>query len=174
MVRRKLFLRWSLLVILMVIGSAIVQRLGWFQLMYDSDFTKLTVMTLLLFAGGTFWCGTLIWRLENAAESLHNKALSRAGLLSDIEVSAGHGWLSAGICQGLGLLGTVWGIYAVFAGGFVGFAGGDANAIQTLLERLSSGMATATITTIVGLICSMLLHIQYHMLGSAIDRMKTP
>jgi hypothetical protein len=199
MVRRKLFLRWALLAVLILIGAFIALRLGWLGLMYESDFTKLTVITLISFAAASAWCGLLTWRANDTLEKFDSgqrkvrwakgkdgaalqKVLAelesaRPGIdaeIKAIEDDAEWGWYVVSLCMGLGLLGTVWGIFAVFYGGLSGFAGGDTKVIEDLLERLSSGMATATITTIVGLICSMALHLQYHMLNNALERMKEP
>lgn len=185
--------------VLILIGAFIALRLGWLEIMFESDFTKLTVMTLAIFAGAASLCGLLTWYADNTLEKFKTgqrklrwakekggetlakvqteQVMDRAELdaeIKSIEDAAEWGWYAVSVCMGLGLLGTVWGIFAVFNGGLSGFAGGDAKVIQDLLERLSSGMATATITTIVGLICSMLLHLQYHMLNNALERMKKP
>jgi hypothetical protein len=175
MLRRKNFLRWSLLASLTGVGAVILSNLGWFGLMYRSDFTRLTVVTLLAFAFGTLWCGYLAWRADELEERRKDPSLNRAGIIKDIENDAGHGWLIADfICPSLGLLGTVLGLFATFMGAFEGFRSTDPDAIQRLLGQISAGMSTALVTTIVGLVCSILLSVQLHILGWATERMKKP
>jgi len=175
MLRRKIFLRWSLVASLTGVGAVILMNLGWFGLMYRSDFTRLTVITLIAFAFGTLWCGFLSWRADELEERKRDPSLNHAQILKDIENDAGHGWLVADfICPSLGLLGTVVGLFYTFMGAFEGFMSNDPAAIQRLLEQISAGMSTALVTTIVGLICSIILSLQMHMLGWATERMKKP
>ncbi|KPJ85277.1 hypothetical protein AMJ57_03685 [Parcubacteria bacterium SG8_24] len=168
---RILFLRWSLVVSLTVVGLVIAAVLGWFELMYRLDVTKLSVAILVVFAAATVWCGLLTWRLETGLEVIRGPE-NRSKLFREVDGNAEHGWFAAGICEKLGLTGTVFGFVIMLIGGFSGFQSTDPAATQQLLERLSTGMSTAFITTLVGVICSILLSIQYHLLARAVERYK--
>jgi len=169
LMRRTLFLRWSLLLSLAAVGAAIAWSLGWFKLAYDLDVTKLSFVILAVFAIATLWCGRLSWRLDTGTEILKTPEI-RQKYFKCIEDDAEHGWFAAGLCEKLGLTGTVFGLVIMLIGGFQGFQGTDPQSIQLLLERLSTGMSTAFITTLVGVVCSILLSLQYHQLARALAK----
>lgn len=171
MMRRKLFLQWSLILSLTAVGAAIAGTLGWFGLVYRMDVTKLSFVIIAVFAAASCWCGVLSWRLDGGIEWIKT-AENRKKYFKEIEDDAEHGWFAAGLCEKLGLTGTVFGLVIMLIGGFKGFQGTDPQSIQMLLERLSIGMSTAFLTTLVGVICSILLNLQYHRLAQALKKVK--
>jgi hypothetical protein len=80
------------------------------------------------------------------------------------------GWFVSGLLLKLGLLGTVVGFVLMLAP-IAELESFDLTDIQGLLQRMTGGMGVALNTTLLGLICSMLLGIQYLMLDRAADRL---
>lgn len=78
------------------------------------------------------------------------------------------GWFIADVILKLGLLGTIVG-FIYMLGSIKNITDFDVNNMQQILQHMSSGMATALYTTLVGLICSILAAIQYQMIEQSID-----
>ena len=70
------------------------------------------------------------------------------------------GWFSADFMIKLGLLGTVIG-FIFMLGTITRMEDVDANAMRIILQEMGTGMATALLTTMAGLVCSMLLGVLY-------------
>jgi hypothetical protein len=79
------------------------------------------------------------------------------------------GWFMVDIELKLGLLGTVVGF--ILLGALTQTTQFDLGTMQKLLTQMSAGMGTALYTTFVGLIASMLLGVQYHLLDRAADEL---
>ncbi|MCG7905076.1 MAG: MotA/TolQ/ExbB proton channel family protein [Candidatus Thiodiazotropha taylori] len=80
------------------------------------------------------------------------------------------GWFISGLLIKLGLLGTVIGFVLMLAP-VAELESFDLADIQGLLQRMTGGMGVALNTTLLGLVCSMLLGLQYLMLDRAADRL---
>lgn len=173
---KRLFLQWALMTSLTAVGVVIAALLGWFGTMYRLDVTKLSLVILAVFAAATAWCGRLAWRTDlalGAQASEDGKKLGFQKFVKETENQAEHGWFAVGLCEKLGLTGTVFGFIIMLVNGFGGFAISDPLAIQRLLERLSAGMSTAFVTTLVGVVCSILLSLQFHQLERSLERLKS-
>ena len=79
------------------------------------------------------------------------------------------GWFMVDIELKLGLLGTNVGF--ILLGALTQTTQFDVSTMQKLLTQMSAGMGTALYTTFVGLIASMLLGLQYHLLDRAADEL---
>jgi magnesium-transporting ATPase (P-type) len=164
---KRLFLRWALFSNLVLVALLIFYQLGWLSLIYALDATKLSFLILIVFAAAVVYCGVLSWRADKLSES---KPLLQAEVQS-LEIDSENGWFAAEICVKLGLTGTVLG-FVMMLSGFVGFDGTDPQSTQNLIKHLSSGMSTAFTTTLVGVVCDVILIVQYHVLSNRIKRMK--
>ena len=71
------------------------------------------------------------------------------------------GWFTSEICLTLGLIGTVSGFILMLYGAFSEINISDTVSIQESLKKMSLGMSTALYTTLVGLLTSLVLKIQY-------------
>lgn len=162
--RRRFFLRWSVLPSLMLVGALFVANLGWFTTMHDGDRTRLTYLILFIFLYGSLLAGRLAWRLSRLQEGEEEKADS-------LKSKLGHAPFLEGLCERLGLLGTLFGVSMMLSGGFGGIAeGGDV--AQESLRTLTTGMATAIISTLVGYICSILLKVQFHFIEHRLEEIE--
>lgn len=172
MTAKRLFLRWSLIGSLTMAGFCIITFLGWIDMMVEYDVTKLSVVILCVFTVATLWCGRLTWRLDRRIPLTHGPAFARMKFIKSIENEAEHGWFAAGLCEKLGLTGTVFGFVIMLIGGFHGIDSSDPASMQRLLEQLGTGMSTAFITTLVGVVCSIILSIQYHLLARELESLQ--
>tara|TARA_B100000700_G_C14985382_1_gene828557 strand:- start:1008 stop:1520 length:513 start_codon:yes stop_codon:yes gene_type:complete len=146
-----------------MIFSSILQ-IGWsygiVQTLYENDVTKLSVVMVVIFAWQSLACGV---ELNNQcspfkSDKYTKKAVERGWFLSDILLS-------------MGMVGTVIGFIAMLTGFFdLDFT--DAESVQSLIGNLGYGMSTALTTTLVGLVCSILLKLQFFMLENVIDENK--
>ena len=78
------------------------------------------------------------------------------------------GWFLSDAMLKLGLLGTIIGFIFMLVP-VSGISDFDSNAIRNVLQEMSGGMSTALHTTLIGLICSILASLQYHMLDKHCD-----
>ncbi len=79
------------------------------------------------------------------------------------------GWFLAGLVIKLGLLGTVIG-FVLMLGSVSGLESLDIGDVKQLMQQMTQGMGIAMNTTMVGLVSSMLLGIQYLLLDRSADR----
>lgn len=82
------------------------------------------------------------------------------------------GWFICGLLIKLGLLGTVIGFIVMLAT-VDSTQSFDVTAIQKLLVGMSQGMRVALYTTLVGLVTSMVLSMQYLLLDRSADRLQS-
>ncbi len=79
------------------------------------------------------------------------------------------GWFFSDIVLSLGMIGTVAGFMMMLTG-FATLDFSDIEAAQGMVARLGAGMATALSTTLIGLIASVLLKLQFFMLERTLER----
>jgi hypothetical protein len=107
-------------------------------------------LILAVLAGTSLYAGVLAWRFDDGASP-------KEGLR--------HLWFAAGVCQLLGLLGTVAGFYAMFNGG-----GGDAStasgASSELAARVTHGAGVALSATFIGILASIVILLEHHILDA--------
>lgn len=64
------------------------------------------------------------------------------------------------LCTSLGFLGTIVGLVLMVTGAFSSIRVQDTESIQNSIVAMASGIGTALVTTLVGLICSILMEFQ--------------
>ena len=79
------------------------------------------------------------------------------------------GWFFSDIVLSLGMVGTVIG-FMMMLSGFAELDVTSAESAQEMITQLGMGMATALLTTLVGLIASILLKIQFFMLERELEK----
>tara|TARA_B110000196_G_C20595719_1_gene408376 strand:- start:118 stop:540 length:423 start_codon:yes stop_codon:yes gene_type:complete len=80
------------------------------------------------------------------------------------------GWFVSDMMLKLGLLGTIIG-FIFMLGSVANIADFDVSNMQKVLRHMSDGMGTALYTTLVGLVCSVLSAMQYHMIDRHADEL---
>ena len=138
------------------VGLEIAYMTGVLETLYYNDVTKLSVLMVAILLWQSCSC---LHEIRNQCEPFPNdevtdKVLERGWFLSDVLLS-------------LGMLGTVIGFIAMLTG-FVDIDFADAESVQGLIAQLGYGMSTALTTTLVGLISSIVLKIQFFMLENLI------
>jgi hypothetical protein len=165
MIKYKLFLKWWLLMVAVVMATVFSYKSGVFYDIWLKDNSYLSFVILALFYTMTIWCGNKTWRVSKivTGEVEYTNAVKEE--LTRLEEI---GWFFSEQCLTLGMIGTVWGFVTMLPG-FSLVNAGDTGSIQNLLKSLGGGMSTALYTTLVGLICGMLLKLQYFNISHAIE-----
>lgn len=145
------FLRWLLIMVPLTVVAIFAHFFGFYQSVYENDKSWISFTVLGLFALSSLWVG------------FQTKKMSLKG--------SQFLWMLSDMCLTLGMIGTIVGFLMMLVGGFT-IASGDVAGIQALLARFSVGLGTALYTTLVGLICSMLLKLQLFNLGYALGQIK--
>lgn len=153
------YLKWWLLLILVIIGSIISQILGGFYIVWQEDYTKISFIIMGVYLYMTYLTGRSTYLISTILK-LKIKNIDTDDIVNkQITPIEELGWFLSEVCLGLGMIGTVVG----FIGMLYGFSKvnvGDVSSIQALLKGMSEGMATALFTTLVGLICGTLIKMQ--------------
>ena len=185
-----LLLKASLLLSLIVFACYLIFYLGLFELIIESDRSRISVLILVIYLLATVHLfmnvlsldkeiasidkpsrETLIGRFNIEMTRVNEKDhASKLGLLED-ELSNKNalGYLIVDILLKLGLTGTVIGFILMLLpiGEIKDF---DPQILQKLLSTMSGGMAVALYTTLTGLISSMLLKFQYFLIDSSLSQ----
>jgi hypothetical protein len=144
--RRPLFLRW------VVLQAVVATLLAATALAYGDRLQGASLarvpLILAVLAGASCYAGLLAWREDDG--------VSPSGGLR-------HLWFAAGVCQLLGLLGTVAGFYAMFNQGG-GSAATAAGASSELAARVTHGAGVALSATFVGIFASIVILLEHHVL----------
>jgi hypothetical protein len=142
---RPRFLRW------VVLQSVVTTLLAAAAIAYGNRLHGASVamvpLILAVLAGASGYAGLLAWRADDGASPKH-------GLR--------HLWFAAGVCQLLGLLGTVAGFYAMFEE--TGTGAGDA--ASSLAARVTHGAGVALSATFVGILASIVILLEHHALDA--------
>jgi hypothetical protein len=149
---KKHFLRWWLMVCLMVVGAVLMQIYGMWEILNNSDVTKISFLILFLFVIFTIKTGI---RTYSPTKEDYKK-------IRTIEFFADKFLV-------LGMIGTVVGFIYMLRICFVGINAANPATMQAALVKMSFGMGTALFTTAAGLICSLLLKFQLFNLQQAIE-----
>ncbi|MBL8325813.1 MAG: MotA/TolQ/ExbB proton channel family protein [Rubrivivax sp.] len=178
----RLFWQWAVHVGVVLFVAWWLQARGLWRMLVEGDPSGISLGIAALALLVTLWCGHRArllarqaspgsaWRRAHAAERLQDATLC-AQLLADRT----HGphetaWWFCGATLKLGLLGTVVG-FIVMASQIGQTASFELDQIQTLLKQMTTGMAIALYTTLVGLIGNLWLGLQLMLLDRLADRL---
>ena len=138
------FLKWWLLITLTIVVLTIAAYFNFIHFLYAHDLTKLSVAILALFAATTSVIGYKIWNERNAEEKYKY----------NVE------WFVSEMMISLGMIGTVIGFIYMLYSVFSSLNIADTLAVQQSLGKMAQGMGTALLTTLVGLVSSVLIKSQ--------------
>ena len=113
--------------------------------LYESDITKISFLIFLVFVCTSFWIGNKTYLVDR---------------LEDYDQRADVGWFVAESCLALGMVGTVTGFLIMLGTAFENIDVSNTETLQNALTQMALGMSTALYTTLIGLICSLILKIQ--------------
>tara|TARA_B100001115_G_C15589933_1_gene282131 strand:- start:116 stop:574 length:459 start_codon:yes stop_codon:yes gene_type:complete len=139
------FLKWWLLITLTVVGLSIAAYFNFIQFLYAHDLTKLSVAILALFAATSSVIGYKLWKERDVKKKKYGY---------DVE------WFVSEMMISLGMIGTVIGFIYMLYSVFSSLNIADTLAVQQSLGKMAQGMGTALLTTLVGLVSSVLIKSQ--------------
>lgn len=120
--------------IIVIFAMFVAFDAGFISLMFSQDVTYITSAMVAAYV----WLSARIWMEPNHPDH----------------------WFYADSFLPLGMIGTVIGFLIVFSTSLSGFTIGDNAAMLELIKSMSIGIATALWTTLMGLVCSLLLKVQ--------------
>lgn len=140
-------LRWWFIFCLSAFGSYTAWNLGFFDYMMRVDVSYLSAATVAIFSLATLWVGQLTFSARNGDQTF-TKHLPMC-------------WYTAEAMMALGMLGTLIG-FLMLLGTALGspINTADTAAMQKLIAQMAQGFSTSAITTIVGLVCSLIFKLQ--------------
>lgn len=182
-VAERLFWAWALMAGLMLFAAWWMLQHGWWRSLVEGDPSGISLIIVALAAVVTGWCGQRVWTLGTEAQSLagpwrqaYRDDLARAQPQAvQLLAERSHGphetawWFCAATIK-LGLLGTVVGfiVMSTQLGKSQSF---ELAEVQQLLQQMTSGMAIALYTTLVGLVANLWLGLQLLLLDRLADRL---
>ena len=147
-------LKWGLIFCLTLLGVGTLIYFDIHKQIYDADITKLSFLIMSIFFITSIWIGNKTYKLEKFDEY-------------DQDTSVG--WFIAESCLALGMVGTVTGFLLMLGTAFSNIDVSNSASLQKALEFMAVGMSTALYTTLVGLICSLIIKVQLVNLEVAIN-----
>jgi len=148
------FLEWWWFFCSLLLTTFIVWQLDVFEKIWNADQTKISVAILSLFTIMTIYCGRQAWSLSKIKKN--NQDVDET-----IKSRYEPGWFVSEVCLTMGLIGTVSGFILMLYGAFADLNISDTSSVQQSLMNMSLGMSTALYTTLIGLVTSLLLKIQF-------------
>lgn len=178
----RLFWQWAVHAGVVVFIAWWLQHRGLWRALVEGDPSGISVGIAVLSALVTLWCGLRArvlaqqagagsaWRSLHDLERAHESTLAPQLLADRTHGPHETAWWFCGATLKLGLLGTVVG-FIVMASQIGATASFELDQIQTLLKQMTSGMAIALYTTLVGLIGNLWLGLQLMLLDRMADRL---
>jgi len=133
---------WTVFV-LMLLATALGYYFGAVEFMINNDFTYLSFVNIAILYGFTV----------NIMYKAFAKSKSEI-LASDSE------WFLSDAVLSIGMVGTLSGFLVVLYSTFQGLDPSDTESMRTAIETLASGMGTALLTSLVGLVASLIMKYQ--------------
>lgn len=149
-----IFLKWWLMVTLIVVGISTSIYFNFDTFLFENDLTKLSLVIVSLFVICTSVIGYKIW----------NSAIQRKKIY-DYQTE----WFVSEVLISLGMIGTVIGFIFMLYSVFGNLNITDTVAVQESLGMMASGMGTALLTTLIGLISSVLIKSQLVMAENGVE-----
>jgi len=141
----KSVLKWWLIFCLIILGISVSLYFDVHMSLYESDITKLSYLILFIFGCTSIWIGTKTYKV---------------GIQQDYDQKCDVGWFISESCLALGMVGTVTGFLIMLGTAFANVDVTNAITLQQALSDMALGMSTALWTTLVGLICSLIIKVQ--------------
>lgn len=147
-------LKWWLFFCLITTTTTVVYYLGFFQVVWKSDVTKLSFVIIALFFLTSIAIGLKTWK-------------SKTKQLKDTELDSL--WFTSESMLTLGMIGTVAGFILMLGDSFSNIDTSNPETLKAALAAMAVGMSTALYTTLIGLICAQLTKVQLINLESTLD-----
>jgi len=133
------FMIWWLIAVMQIISVLVAIQFGAIEFLLASDQTYLSFITVIMWAAGTYYIGHQAWKANNNFDTP---------------------WFIAESCISVGMIGTLVGFMLMLGSSFADIDPGDTESMKEVIGDMASGMSTALVTTLAGLVTSLFLKIQ--------------
>lgn len=154
-----MFLRWWLITALTASVAVAFWAVGWLKSIYVADVTYLTFLISWIYIIFTVRCGIACRRFDKRKKLFTIPRLIESG------------WFASDQLLSIGMVGTVIG-FIMMLSSFSTLDFEDVSTAQDLMMNLGSGMGTALSTTLLGLVGSVLLKVQYYLIDQNFETLK--
>ncbi len=142
------FTKWWIQFVAILFTCGMMEYFNWWEFMWDSDKTKISVFILGMFTLATLAMGYLSLKgsnedMWNVADRLENYVMFAADTMITV-----------------GMVGTLVGFLLMLNTAFIDLNVNDVKNVQDAIGNMAIGMSTALVTTLVGMICSTLTRLQ--------------
>ena len=167
----KSFLQGLILLGLIVFGIYLLHERGLMGILLDGDNSRISWGIMLIWVGMSLrWLYLLRW-VQNKTQEMASLVVQPLDITETILARwLNHGWFASDAVLKLGLLGTIIG-FILMLQPIAGMQSFDPASLQTALGQMSGGMAVALYTTLTGLVCNLLLRVQYQFLADAMQNL---
>ena len=141
----KSLLKWWLIFCLTLLGLCTCVYFNIHKDLYAADVTRLSYLIISIFICTSVWIGTKTYKI---------------GIHQDYNQKSDVGWFISESCLALGMVGTVTGFLIMLGTAFANVDVTNAATLQQALSDMAIGMSTALWTTLVGLVCSLIIKVQ--------------
>lgn len=131
---------WTTEVILLVSLYVALVPLNGYTFILDNDFTYLSFVNLTILVVTSLWIGLRV--------------------LQNLRYGTNLQWFLADSVLSLGMVGTLFGFLLVLYSTFDGIDVSDTESMKQAIESLANGMGTALLTSLVGLVSSIIIKLQ--------------
>ena len=141
----KSLLKWWLIFCLTLLGLCTCVYFNIHKDLYAADVTRLSFLIISIFTCTSIWIGIKTYKV---------------GIQQDYSQKSDVGWFVSESCLALGMVGTVTGFLIMLGTAFENVDVTNAVTLQQALSDMATGMSTALWTTLVGLVCSLIIKVQ--------------
>jgi len=141
----KSLLKWWLVFCLTLVGMCACVYFNIHKDLYAADVTRLSFLIISIFICTSVWIGTKTYKI---------------GIHQDYNQKSDVGWFISESCLALGMVGTVTGFLIMLGTAFENVDVTNSATLQQALADMATGMSTALWTTLVGLVCSLIIKVQ--------------
>ena len=141
----KSLLKWWLIFCITLLGLSVCVYFNIHKDLYAADVTRLSFFIISIFICTSVWIGSKTYKV---------------GIGQDYGQKSDVGWFISESCLALGMVGTVTGFLIMLGTAFENVDVSNAATLQQALSDMAIGMSTALWTTLVGLICSLIIKVQ--------------
>ena len=141
----KSLLKWWLIFCLTLVGMCTCVYFNIHKELYAADVTRLSFLIISIFSCTSVWIGMKTYKV---------------GIQQDYNQQSNVGWFISESCLALGMVGTVTGFLIMLGTAFANVDVSNAVTLQQALSDMATGMSTALWTTLVGLVCSLIIKVQ--------------
>lgn len=133
------FMIWWLAAVIQIIGVGVAIHFGAIQFLLDADQTYLSFVTLTMWVIGTIGIGYISYTSSKNYDTP---------------------WFIAESCISVGMIGTLIGFMLMLSSSLGSVDPSDIDSMKAVIASMATGMSTALVTTLSGLVFSLFLKIQ--------------